>query len=248
MSDATAPLTITFFGIALLYASVGQAGASGYLAVMALLQFPPATMKITALSLNMVVAGIGTFQFWRAGHLSVRTFYPFGVLGFPFSLAGGAIQLPPHVYHPVAGVILLLSGAQMIRLIWTNKPQHDSIPEKPPFVGAIIAGGAIGFISGATGTGGGVFLAPIIVSLDWVGMRRMAAVTAAHNLLNSMAALIGASRTFDSAPTELPAWLLSVSVGGAIGAYFGSRHLPESFLRSILAFILLTAGGKLLLT
>ncbi len=94
MMDETAWLTVIFLLVALLYASVGQAGATGYLAAMGLFQLAPATMKTTALSLNLLVAAIGTFQFWRNGLLSWRTFYPFGVLGIPFSLIGGAVQIP----------------------------------------------------------------------------------------------------------------------------------------------------------
>ena len=162
MSVETAALALVFLLIALLYASVGQAGASGYLAVMALLHFAPATMKITALSLNLLVGAIGTYQFWRGGHLSLRTFYPFGVLGIPFSFVGGAIQLPTHVYYPVAGAVLLLSGAQMVRSALIQRIVSAPPPENPPMLGALIAGGVIGLISGSTGTGGGVFLAPII--------------------------------------------------------------------------------------
>lgn len=93
MDSNSAWLSVLFALIALLYASVGQAGASGYLAAMGLFGMAPAAMKVTALSLNLVVAAIGTTHFWRSGLLSWRTFYPFAILGFPFSLIGGAIQL-----------------------------------------------------------------------------------------------------------------------------------------------------------
>lgn len=246
MDFETSVLAVLFLVIAVLYAAVGQAGATGYLAAMALFHFAPATMKITALGLNLVVAVIGTFQFWRGGHLSLRAFYPFGVLGIPFSLAGGAVQLPPHYYYPVVGVILLLAGLQMVRAAVMGSDKDVPAPERPPFLGALIAGGVIGFVSGTTGTGGGVFLAPVILSMNWVSMRRTAAVSAAYNLLNSSAALVGAFRIFGEAPSALPIWIGVVGAGGMMGAYMGSRHLPESALRYILAAILLAAGAKLL--
>jgi uncharacterized membrane protein YfcA len=244
----TAVLAILFLAIAVLYAAVGQAGATGYLAAMALFHLAPATMKITALALNLVVAAIGTFQFWRGGHLSLRAFYPFGVLGIPFSLAGGAVQLPSHYYYPLVGAILLLSGLQMVRAAVMRGDKDAPAPERPPFLGALIAGGVIGFVSGTTGTGGGIFLAPVILSMNWVSMRRTAAVTAAYNLLNSGAALFGAFRILGEAPPALPIWIAVVAVGGTMGAYMGSRRLPESSLRYILAAILLAAGAKLLLS
>jgi uncharacterized protein len=244
----TVVLAILFLVIAVLYAAVGQAGATGYLAAMALFHLAPATMKITALALNLVVAAIGTFQFWRGGHLSLRTFYPFGVLGIPFSLSGGAVQLPSHYYYPIVGAILLLSGLQMVRAAVMRGGRDVPPPDRPPFIGALIAGGVIGFVSGTTGTGGGIFLAPVILSMNWVSMRRTAAVTAAYNLLNSGAALIGAFRILGDAPPALPLWIAIVGVGGMIGAYMGSHRLPESTLRCILATILLAAGAKLLLS
>jgi uncharacterized membrane protein YfcA len=238
----TAILAILFLVIAVLYAAVGQAGATGYLAAMALFHLAPATMKITALALNLVVAAIGTFQFWRGGHLSLRAFYPFGVLGIPFSLAGGAVQLPSHYYYPVVGAILLLSGLQMVRAAFMRGDKDVPAPERPPFLGALIAGGAIGFVSGTTGTGGGIFLAPVILSMNWVSMRRTAAVTAAYNLLNSGAALVGAFRILGEAPPALPIWIAVVAVGGMMGAYM--RQPPSARKRPALYSRRHIAGGR----
>jgi uncharacterized membrane protein YfcA len=241
-----APLAISIMAIALVYASVGQAGASGYLAALALFGFAPAEMKTAALSLNLLVAGIGTIQFWRAGLFSWRTFYPFAVLGFPFSLIGGAVQLPPRLYYEAVGVILILSAAQMIRLSRLPQERHSVPPANPPFIPALLVGAVIGFISGTTGTGGGVFLAPIIYAMQWVSGRRTAAVTAAYNLLNSAAALAGAHGILNSTPAALPIWLAAAGTGGAIGAFVGSRYLPERAMRLILAAILFASGTKLL--
>ncbi len=119
---------------------------------------------------------------------------------------------------------------------------------QPPFIPALLTGAVIGFVSGATGTGGGVFLAPAILSMNWVSVRRTAAVTAAYNLLNSAAALIGAYSILGSLPHALPLWLVTVGIGGTIGSFIGSRYLPESALRYILAVILLMSGIKLVLT
>jgi uncharacterized protein len=215
---------------------------------MGLFQLTPAAMKTTALSLNLLVAAIGTLQFWRSGLLSWHTFYPFGVLGFPFSLVGGAIQLPTQFYYPVVGAILLLSAVQMFRSARKRSARHSSPPAQPPFVPALLSGAVIGFVSGTTGTGGGIFLAPVILHMNWVSVRRTAAITAAYNLLNSAAALIGAYSILGSIPQALPVWLVAVGVGGAMGAFIGSRHLPESALRYILAAIHLVSGIKLVFT
>lgn len=123
-----------------------------------------------------------------------------------------------------------------------------TIPTHPPFAPALLTGALIGLISGMTGTGGGIFLAPIILTMNWVSMRKTAAVTAAYNLLNSAAALVGSYAVIDAIPQALPLWLVAVAIGGAIGAFIGSRYLPEHLLRYLLSIILLASGIKLILT
>lgn len=248
MPSESTVLAIIFFVIAALYAAVGQAGASGYLAAMALFGVAPVVMKPTALALNLLVAAIGTFQFWRMGLFSWRTFYPFAVLGFPFSLVGGAVQLPTHVYHPLVGAILLLSAVQLLRSTRRSAPQLNLAPSEPPFLPALLTGACIGFVSGTTGTGGGVFLAPIILAMNWVELRRATCVTAAYNLLNSAAALAGAYATLGSVPPALPFWLIAVGLGGMAGAVAGSRYLPDTAIRRLLAVVLLVSGMKLIFT
>jgi len=84
--------------------------------------------------------------------------------------------------------------------------------------------------------------------MNWVSLRRAAAVTAAYNLLNSAAALVGAYSILGSVPRALPVWLLAVGIGGTVGAFAGSRYLPDAALRYILAIILFASGIKFVLT
>lgn len=239
-------LAAAFLGIALVYASVGQAGASGYLAVMALAGFAAPAMKTTALALNLVVATIGAFLFLRAGRLSWRNVWPFAALGFPFSLLGGAIQLPESIYYPAVGGVLVLSAIQTARAALRRRVSASAPSVTPPFAMALATGAVIGFVSGTTGTGGGVFLAPVILSMNWGTTRQTAATTAVYNLLNSGAALIGAHALWDQIPSALPWWLAAVAAGGSIGAFVGSRYLSDRWLRAILALLLLVSGVKLL--
>jgi uncharacterized protein len=244
----TIGLGTAFLIIAALYSSVGQAGASGYLAAMGLAGLDPVAMKPTALALNVLVAAIGTFHFWRTGRFSWRTFYPFAVLGFPFSVIGGATTLPVHVYYPVVGVILLLAAIQLVRSAMKTTAMEKEPSHPPPFLPALLTGAGIGFVSGMTGTGGGVFLAPIILIMNWVEVRRATAVCAAYNLLNSVAALGGAYATLNRLPAPLPWWLIAAGVGGVVGTTVGSRYLPDHGLRYLLAMVLVVSGLKLILS
>ena len=241
-------LALAFGLVALVYASVGQAGASGYIAVMALAGFAPLAMKTTALSLNLLVAGIGTVLFLRAGRLSWRNVWPFALLGFPFSLLGGAVQLPAGVYYPVVGAVLVLSALQMARTALRRTGVAGAVPVPPPFVAALATGALIGFVSGTTGTGGGVFLAPVILTMNWATPRQTAATTAVYNLMNSVAALLGAAAAWGQIPPQLPGWLIAVGLGGTLGAFVGSRYLPDTWLRGLLAAILLVSGLRLLVS
>ncbi|MFN4100180.1 MAG: sulfite exporter TauE/SafE family protein [Pararhodobacter sp.] len=246
MNTETILLALSFLFIALVYAAVGQAGASGYIAAMGIAGFAPLAMKTTALALNLLVAGISTALFLKAGWLSWRAVWPFALLGFPFSLLGGAVQLPEAIYFPVVGLVLILSAAQMARSAFRVASPEDKAPVRPPFVAALLTGAIIGFVSGTTGTGGGVFLAPVILAMNWGSARQTAATTAVYNLLNSGAALLGAYAAWDQIPAALPLWLVAVAAGGAVGAYLGSRYLSGRWLRGILAILLLASGVKMI--
>ena len=204
-------------------------------------------MKTTALALNLAVAGIGTMLFLRAGRIGWRNAWPFALLGFPFSMLGGAVHLPERIYYPVVGAVLILSALQMARTAWRGRPIEPELIRPAPFVPALMTGAMIGFVSGTTGTGGGVFLAPVILAMGWGTPRQTAATTAVYNLMNSVAALLGAYAAWDQIPNDLPSWLTAVAIGGTLGALIGSRYLSDRWLRAILALLLAISGTRMLI-
>ena len=86
------------FLIALLYASVGLGGGSGYLALMGLFNVDPNVMKPTALALNILVTTIGTYKYSRAGYFSWKLFWPFAITSIPFAFLGGRLNLNGDIY------------------------------------------------------------------------------------------------------------------------------------------------------
>ncbi len=235
---------------ATLYSSVGHAGASGYLAAMALVGMAPASMRVTALSLNVLVATIGSVSYARAGHFDWRTFYPFAILSIPAAFIGGIIHLPPAVYKPVVGVILLLAAAELVRsarkvaAIEAGSDSASSVPLAP----GMLVGGGIGLLSGLTGTGGGIFLSPVLLFTGWARTRLTSGVSAAFILVNSIAGLAGTTINLEALPAGLPLWMVAALAGGLIGTQLGSRVLPVAVLRYLLAAVLVIAGFKLILT
>ncbi len=243
-------LVLLLIIIALLYSSVGHGGASGYLAAMALLGLAPEVMRPTALALNVLVASIGTVQFARAGHFHWPLFWPFAVMSIPAAAIGGKIQLPPSLYEPLLGAVLLFSAWRLakIRKPPTGCDEKELHPPKIPL--ALLVGAALGMLSGLTGTGGGIFLSPLILLCGWATPKQTSAVSAAFILFNSIAGLFGFFTSGATIPDIWPAWIgpfgAAVMVGGFAGSYFGARRLPSLTIRRLLAFVLLIAGTKLI--
>lgn len=235
-----APLLLAIAALA--YSAVGHGGASGYLAVMALLGTAPATMRPTALVLNLVVASIGTVQFARAGHFRWNLLWPFAVTSIPAAYLGGRLTLADTSYRAVVGVVLVISA---LRFLWTLKGPDGktTTPSRPIALGA---GALLGFLAGLTGVGGGIFLSPLLLFMGWADLRVTAATSAAFILVNSAAGLLGQLPISGLLPAALPLWIAAVIVGGGLGASMGSRRLPVPALRAVLALVLLVAGVKLI--
>jgi hypothetical protein len=228
--------------VAILYASVGHGGASGYIAVMALASIPTAAIKPTALVLNVLVSAIALFHFSRAGHFNWRTFWPFALTSIPCSFSGGMIHLPPHLIKPLLGVVLLLSAWRLLL-----RQRKDERTIAPPHIAlAMIIGAVLGFLSGLTGVGGGIFLSPLLLLLGWAGVRETAGISALFILLNSVAGLTGHLASLGNIPVFAPWLAICAIIGGVIGAYLGSRRLPLTAIRYLLALVLLIAGVKLI--
>jgi uncharacterized protein len=235
-------LAILFFGAAVLYGMVGHAGASAYLAAMALVGTDPSVMKPTALVLNILVAVIVTTRFARAGFVRPRAVVPFLIGSVPLAFVGGAITLPAQVYRPLVGVVLLIAGARFGLVRGTP----EEFAPRAPWPLAVASGAALGLLAGLTGTGGGIFLTPLLIGVGWAGTRYAAGTSAIFILANSVSGLAGAFGAAGTLPSWLPLWLVVVAIGGAIGSELGSRRLPAIGVRRALAVVLVIAGLKLL--
>ncbi len=240
----TLVIAVLLFAGAALYASVGHAGASAYLAVMGLYNFAPSVMKPTALALNILVAAVATFKFYRAGLFSWRLFWPFAIVSVPTAFIGGAMTLPARSYKIVVGVVLLYAAVWMFR---SSLKPFKAVAHPPPIWAAIIAGLAIGFLSGLTGVGGGIFLSPLLLYMGWAETRATSGVAAPFILVNSIAGLLGHFSSVAQLPPNIPVWGVAVLIGGWIGASYGSKRAPAPVLRQLLSLVLIVAGVKLIL-
>jgi uncharacterized membrane protein YfcA len=245
------PLAL-FFAAALLFTSVGHGGASGYLAVMGLLGFAPSLMRSTALSLNIAAASIALIIFITRGAKDgsvqagsfARRLLPFLITSLPLSYLGGQLNLHGNIHKAIVGVVLLWAAWQLFKpkTIATEVTAQNT--ESPWWVWP--AGAAIGFVSGLTGVGGGIFLSPLLVLTGLCTVRQSAPLSAAFILLNSITGLLGVLSSNAALAPQLPAWLAAVSVAAVIGASWGSRTLQITALRKVLSLVLVLAGVKLI--
>lgn len=237
----TTLLPALLFVVAALYASVGHGGASGYLAAMALLSVAPESMRPAALLLNVLVSGLALFSFARQGHFRFALLWPFALAAVPLAYLGGAQTLPGEWYRPLVGAALLYAALTLLL-----RPPRERTPRPlNPAVGLPV-GGALGYLSGLLGVGGGIFLSPLMLFAGWGTARQVSAAAAAFVLLNSLAGLAGLG--VSALPEGLWLWAVAAGAGGLLGATLGSRHLPRRAIFAALAAVLVVAGLKMLLS
>jgi len=228
---------------AVLYTSVGHAGASAYIAVMTLFDLPPLVIKPTALTLNIFVSSYTSFRYIRSNYFNRSLFINLIIGSIPAAFIGGHINLPSHIYKPIIGVLLIISGTRfLLQALQVDQP-HRSFN----LFLAIAIGAAVGLLSGITGTGGGIFLSPLIIWLGWVSVKQASGTVAAFIFVNSIAGLLGNFQSTQSLPSELPIFLFAVLLGAFIGTRFGISRFSSTGIKRALGFVLLIAGAKFIL-
>ncbi len=232
------------FLVAFLYASVGHGGASGYLALMAIYGMAPETMKPTALLLNLFVSLTSFIQYYRGKHFIWKIFLPLAIASIPLSFWGGTIQLEGSIYKRVLGILLIVP---IIRFFFFKNAEQKELRKSNPWLSLII-GGAIGFLSGMIGIGGGILLSPVLLLLKWTDQKQTAAISALFIFVNSLAGLAGQLTKGIHFSSEMFLYVIIAFTGGLAGAYFGSLRFNQNILKRILAMVLTFAAYKLLFT
>lgn len=244
-TTTVALLALLILIAAALYSSVGHAGASGYLAAMALFGIAPAVMKPTALALNLLVGTIAAFKFYRAGRFSWPIFWPFAVTSIPCSYIGGSIQLPGHIYKQIVGLVLIYAAYRLIRGV---QFVAEAEIKPPPLWLALACGAVLGLLSGLTGVGGGIFLSPLLIFMGWAETKQTAGISAVFILVNSLAGLLGQYAGVAMLPKQIPILAVAAVIGGWFGAEYGSKRLASAAVRRLLGVVLIIAGVKFIFT
>jgi uncharacterized protein len=239
------PYLPLFFLVAALYASVGHGGASGYLALFALIGYASSATAPAALVLNVIVAGISFSSYYRAGYFPLRVFLPFAITSIPCAFLGGFMSPSLRLYQLLLGISLLIAAGRM--LLASFLKAHAPIPGRKanwPLLGAI--GGTVGFVSGMVGIGGGIFLSPILLFSGWADVKRTAGVSSAFIVVNSVSGLAGHALRGNIHLQQVLPLVAVVLVGGLAGSFLGSHKASEQWLLRLLGVVLLVAAVKLL--
>lgn len=241
-ADISVVLPFILLG-ALLYSSVGHGGATIYLAILTLANYAVNGLVTTVLVLNILAATIAFFMFRHAGHLRLRLLVPFIVTSVPMAYVGGLVRFSGSTQAAILGVALLVAAA---RLLFFAKPPRLDVPQAGPafYVGAPLLGAVLGFLAGATGIGGGIYLSPILIVMGWADVRQAGNIASAFIVLNSVA---GLAAKWPSQPPEfgfLAPLGVAVVAGATVGSFVGARRLPPRALQILLGLVLTAAGLK----
>lgn len=235
-------LLLGFALVAFLYAGVGHGGGSGYLAVMALCSYYGYLARPDALVLNLVVSGMAFFQFYKGGYFKLRDFLWLAIFSVPMAFLGGLTPIEDALYKRILGVMLMSASVLMI----FRPAEPKNISEMPPAAGAII-GSVIGFASGLTGIGGGVWLSPILLLAGWAGQKQTAALSSAFIFVNSLSGLLGWVKADKPWDENLPVMIAIVLIFGGLGAWLGAGKYQSKAMKWLLATVLGIASVKLLM-
>jgi uncharacterized protein len=241
------PVLVCIFVGAALYTSVGHGGATVYTAILTLFGFAIAPLVTLVLVMNIVAATIAWVAFEQAGFLKWRLLLPFLVTSVPFAYLGGLLPLTGRAQAIILGLALL---AGSIRLLFFARPPSLNVRVRGAlyYTFAAALGALLGFLAGATGIGGGIFLSPILIALGWANVKEAASIASAFIVLNSLAGLAARLPRTPIEPNYVVPFVTIVVVGAVLGSFMGARRLPFRAVQVSLGLVLLIAAAKNLLS
>lgn len=230
----------------ILYAMVGQGGASAYLAFMALFGVPHQTLPPIALTCNIIASAGIIYHFHRAGHIKLRLFWPFVATSVPAAFIGGMIKVSQKEFTIILAIVLFIISLKSFFFQLDAKDVRTP-PCKILIPVGLIIGALIGLVAGMIGIGGGVLLLPVITLLKWGKAKEAAIAGGLFTLVNSVAALVGHGIRGTIDLKFLIPLAVAVAIGSQIGGFLGAKKFSENTIQKIFSFIILIIAVRLLI-
>ena len=244
-------LAILFLVTAILYSSVGFGGGSTYLALLLIWGAPYFIFPVIALFCNIIVVLGNCFNYIRTGNLNLRLLIPYLLGSIPLAYIGGTLPIEKKLFEIFLFIVLTAAGTLML----LNFKSYDDRKEnyhKIPLSISILIGGALGFISGVVGIGGGIFLSPILFLIRAGKPKQIATAASLFILINSISGIIG-QLTKNNVLLEIPNYwylLIAVLIGGQIGNFLNLKIFSVRVLAlvtaSLVLFVAIRIGIRLI--
>ena len=239
-------LAILFLVTAVLYSSVGFGGGSTYLALLLIWGVPYFVFPVIALSCNIIVVSGNCFNYTRAGNLNFKLLYPYLIGSIPLAYIGGSLPVEKEFFEILLFLVLTTAGS----LLLFNFKSYGKIQEsyrKIPLSISVLIGGVLGFISGAVGIGGGIFLSPILFLIKAGKSKHIVTSASLFILINSISGIFGQLTKNDVLSEMYNYWylLLIVLIGGQVGNYLNLKIFPTRVLALITALLVIFIAIRL---
>ena len=239
-------LSILFFVTAVLYSSVGFGGGSTYLALLLIWKIPYFIFPIIALSCNIIVVSGNCFNYIRAGNLKLNILIPYLVGSIPLAFIGGTLPVEKTIFEIILFLVLLIAGSLLL-INFKSYNDLDSNYKKISYLNSILIGGAIGFISGIVGIGGGIFLSPFLFLIKACKPKFIATTASLFILINSVSAIAGQLTKNEVFAEVSKYWylLIIVFIGGQIGNFLNLRIFSSRILALVTASLVLFVAFRI---
>lgn len=232
-------LALIFFVIALLHSSVGLGGGSSYTALLTIFGASYIAIPSVSLTLNILVASLGSYNFIRAGHARWPLILPFLISSIPFAYLGGSLHLPVTAFNWLLFISLLLVVTRIYLPITTSFPFQFSSAQR--VIVSLTSGAILGFIAGAVGIGGGIYLIPLILLLGLGTAKQAAAAGVVFVLVNSVIGMIARFQADRIDLTFIAPLLVAVIIGGWLGSTLGALKFRPIIIERILGLVIVIA-------
>jgi uncharacterized membrane protein YfcA len=232
-----------FFLVALVYSAAGFGGGSMYLAILSQAAMPMEMVRMSALSCNAIVTANGTWQFHKANWIVWKGVLALLLCSVPPCLFTASLQLSEKTYFITLAVALLLAAFAML----LHHKRNETLTVQPLRWWMYPLSLLIGAVSGITGIGGGIYLAPFLYLSRWGSPKQIAGASSVFILVNSIAGLSMqiAINGWQLEWSVLPL-ALAVLIGGWLGSHWSSARFSHRIVRWMTIVIIIFAALRTL--